>query len=164
MDIASRLQSNALVDWVAELGLIIEHLERGTAPWHCSWQRDVGIPRNFQTGKAYSGINVLLLGFRHQPSRWWLTFQQALERGGHVRKPMIRCKRSGCSSGNTPSSMPLRSTTSSSLELLSVFESLMASFGLWMDESPTFTHFGLIPFMKKHRGVGAGLELHGMNT
>lgn len=66
--------------------LIIEHLERGTVPWHCPWQRDVGIPRNFHSGKAYNGINVLLLGFRHRPSPWWMTFQQALERGGHVRK------------------------------------------------------------------------------
>jgi antirestriction protein ArdC len=66
--------------------LIIEHLERGTVPWRCPWQRDVGIPRNFHTGKTYNGINVLLLGLRHQPSPWWLTFQQALERGGHVRK------------------------------------------------------------------------------
>lgn len=66
--------------------LIIEHLERGTVPWRCPWQRDVGIPRNFHTGKTYNGINVLLLGLRHQASPWWLTFQQALERGGHVRK------------------------------------------------------------------------------
>lgn len=66
--------------------LIIEHLERGTVPWRCPWQRDVGIPRNFHSGKAYGGVNVLLLGFRHRPSPWWLTFRQALERGGHVRK------------------------------------------------------------------------------
>jgi hypothetical protein len=46
--------------------LIIEHLERGTVPWRCPWQRDVGIPRNFHTGKTYNGINVLLLGLRHQ--------------------------------------------------------------------------------------------------
>ena len=66
--------------------LIIEHLERGTVPWRCPWQRDVGVPRNFHSGKAYGGVNVLLLGFRHQPSPWWLTFRQTLERGGHVRK------------------------------------------------------------------------------
>ncbi|MFO1486410.1 MAG: zincin-like metallopeptidase domain-containing protein [Verrucomicrobiaceae bacterium] len=66
--------------------LIIEHLERGTVPWRCPWQRDVGIPRNFHSGRAYNGINVLLLGLRHRPSPWWMTFQQAQERGGHVRK------------------------------------------------------------------------------
>ena len=66
--------------------IIIEHLERGTVPWRCPWQREVGIPRNFHTGKPYNGINVLLLGLRHQPSPYWLTFRQALERGGCVRK------------------------------------------------------------------------------
>ena len=66
--------------------LIIEHLERGVVPWRCPWQREVGIPRNFHTGKTYNGINVLLLGLRHLPSPYWLTFCQAQERGGHVRK------------------------------------------------------------------------------
>lgn len=66
--------------------IIIEHLERGTVPWRCPWQREVGIPRNFNTGKPYNGINVLLLGLRHRPSPYWLTFRQALERGGCVRK------------------------------------------------------------------------------
>lgn len=66
--------------------LIIEHLERGVVPWRCPWQREVGIPRNFHTGKTYNGINVLLLGLRHLPSPYWLTFRQAQERGGHVRK------------------------------------------------------------------------------
>lgn len=66
--------------------IIIEHLERGTVPWRCPWQREVGIPRNFHSGKTYKGINVLLLGMRHMPSPHWLTFRQALELGGHVRK------------------------------------------------------------------------------
>lgn len=66
--------------------LIVEHLERGVVPWRCPWQREVGIPRNFHTGKTYNGINVLLLGLRHLPSPYWLTFRQAQERGGHVRK------------------------------------------------------------------------------
>jgi RHS repeat-associated protein len=66
--------------------LIIEHLERGTVPWRCPWQKSVGIPRNFHTGRPYNGINVLLLGLSHHASPWWLTYQQALQRGGHVRK------------------------------------------------------------------------------
>jgi antirestriction protein ArdC len=66
--------------------LFFEHLERGVVPWRCPWQREVGIPRNFHTGKTYNGINVLLLGLRHMPSPYWLTFRQAQERGGHVRK------------------------------------------------------------------------------
>jgi antirestriction protein ArdC len=66
--------------------LIIEHLERGTVPWRCPWQKSVGIPRNFHTGRSYNGINVLLLGLSHHASPWWLTYQQALQRGGQVRK------------------------------------------------------------------------------
>lgn len=70
----------------AVTNIIIEHLERGVVPWRCPWQREVGIPRNFHTGKTYNGINVLLLGMRHMASPYWLTFRQAQELGGHVRK------------------------------------------------------------------------------
>lgn len=49
-----------------------------------------GLPANAVTGRAYSGINVLLLwvdaadkGFA---SHRWLTFKQALDVGGNVRK------------------------------------------------------------------------------
>jgi len=42
------------------------------------------------TGRAYSGVNVLLLwataAERGYPSAGWLTFKQALDAGGHVRK------------------------------------------------------------------------------
>jgi len=70
----------------AVTNLIIEHLERGVVPWRCPWQREVGIPRNFHTGKTYNGINVLLLGMRHMASPYWLTYRQAQELGGHVRR------------------------------------------------------------------------------
>lgn len=70
----------------AVTNIIIEHLERGVVPWRCPWQREVGIPRNFHTGKTYNGINVLLLGMRHMASPYWLTYRQAQELGGHVRK------------------------------------------------------------------------------
>lgn len=66
--------------------LIIQHLEKGVVPWRCPWNREVGRPRNFQTGKAYRGVNVMLLGCRFAASPWWMTYRQALERGGHVRK------------------------------------------------------------------------------
>ncbi len=66
--------------------LILEHLEKGTVPWRCPWNREVGRPCNFQSGKPYRGINALLLGWRHCGSPWWLTYRQAQERGGQVRK------------------------------------------------------------------------------
>jgi len=31
-------------------------------------------------------VNVFLLGLRGYSSPWWITYQQALQRGGHVRK------------------------------------------------------------------------------
>ena len=66
--------------------LIIEHLEKGVVPWRCPWNRETGRPRNFQSGKPYRGINTILLGCRFAASPWWMTYRQALERGGHVRK------------------------------------------------------------------------------
>ena len=48
------------------------------------------MPRNAVTQRAYSGANVLLLWSRAQESGFsdprWLTFNQALELGGNVRK------------------------------------------------------------------------------
>jgi antirestriction protein ArdC len=48
------------------------------------------MPRNAVTGRAYSGANVLLLWSYAQESAFadprWLTFKQALEAGGNVRR------------------------------------------------------------------------------
>jgi antirestriction protein ArdC len=65
---------------------ILKHLENGVVPWRRPWRRVVGRPRNFQTGKPYHGINVLLLGWTLYESPWWMTFRQVSERGGFVRK------------------------------------------------------------------------------
>lgn len=72
---------------------IIEALEMGGKPWVCPWKRNgavSGIPSNFTTGTAYSGMNIMLLwcsaakqGFND--SRW-LTYKQAQEQGAKVRK------------------------------------------------------------------------------
>ena len=74
---------------------IIIALENGVAPWKKPWRRAdgsyiAGLPLNASTGRQYSGINVLLLwmsaaeqGFR---SSQWLTYRQAQEIGGQVRK------------------------------------------------------------------------------
>ncbi|MDJ0279002.1 zincin-like metallopeptidase domain-containing protein [Sphingomonas sp. 2R-10] len=74
---------------------IVAELEAGRVPWVQPWgtaaaKASIGLPRNAATGRAYSGINVLILwgaviehGF---PGQGWLTFRQALALGGHVRK------------------------------------------------------------------------------
>jgi antirestriction protein ArdC len=76
-------------------GKIIAELEGGLFPWVQPWgspaaKAPLGLPRNASTGRAYSGINILILwgavvehGFSGQG---WLTFRQALSLGGHVRK------------------------------------------------------------------------------
>jgi antirestriction protein ArdC len=70
---------------------IIAELEIGAAPWIKSWSATPGAntPCNAVTNRPYSGCNVILLwmaraaGYR---APRFLTFKQALELGGHVRK------------------------------------------------------------------------------
>ena len=71
---------------------ITARLKAGVVPWRQPWSsRGFGVmPRNAATQRAYSGVNVLLLWSRAQESGYaaplWLTFKQALELGGNVRK------------------------------------------------------------------------------
>ena len=46
----------------------------------------MGPPANFSSWNRYNGVNVLLLGSLYYESPFWLTFRQAKELGGHVRK------------------------------------------------------------------------------
>lgn len=55
-----------------------------TKPWKVG--QAFGLPRNAKTGKDYRGCNVLMLLSRNFASREWLTYKQAAEMGGHVRK------------------------------------------------------------------------------
>lgn len=65
---------------------IITHLEQGVVPWQSPYFSKVGLPRNFSTQKYYQGINVFLLGSLRFTSPYFLTYIQAKELGGHVRK------------------------------------------------------------------------------
>lgn len=69
---------------------IISSLKAGVIPWEKPWKspRFAGgpFPRNFSTGKPYRGINVLLLWSSDYSSPFWLTFKQAQELKGNVRK------------------------------------------------------------------------------
>ena len=66
--------------------LILQHLARGVVPWRCPWRQQTGRPRNFHTGNAYQGVNVLLLGLQRFTSPYWMTFRQTQEQGGCVRQ------------------------------------------------------------------------------
>lgn len=72
---------------------VLAEMKAGAAPWIKPWSayaKGDAIPRNATTGRPYSGANVILLwtaraalGF---PTGRFLTFKQALEAGGNVRK------------------------------------------------------------------------------
>jgi antirestriction protein ArdC len=73
---------------------IVEALERGVKPWTQPWNAShaaghVSRPLR-HTGEPYSGINVLTLWSSamgaHYTAPIWMTFRQAIELGGHVRK------------------------------------------------------------------------------
>src|ERR1700761_1104804 len=69
---------------------ILASLKAGVIPWEKPWKspRFAGgpFPRNFSTGRPYRGINVLLLWASDYSSPFWLTFKQAQELKGNVRK------------------------------------------------------------------------------
>ena len=67
---------------------ILEQLESGTAPWRKPWKISgkAGLPKNAVTRRQYRGINLWILLGSGFTSQKWLTFKQALELGGHVRK------------------------------------------------------------------------------
>lgn len=64
---------------------ICDILERGEIPWRKPWRR-IGAPKNLISKKPYRGVNVLTLCALGYDSPWFLTFKQAKELGGAVRK------------------------------------------------------------------------------
>lgn len=72
---------------------IIAALEAGVKPWSCPWKRVQGmsgLPSNFATGIAYSGMNIMLLWCSASEQGFcdsrWMTYKQAQAVGGQVRK------------------------------------------------------------------------------
>ncbi|RYZ10772.1 MAG: DUF1738 domain-containing protein, partial [Myxococcaceae bacterium] len=71
---------------------VVAALEGGAPPWAAPWRGGNGRmrPANAATGRAYRGINILLLNMQAAaagyPSSEWLTFNQAKSLGAHVRR------------------------------------------------------------------------------
>ena len=73
---------------------IIESLETGVRPWLKPWNAEHAagkITRPLRhNGEPYSGINVFMLWMEAEASGYtapiWMTFRQAKELGGHIRK------------------------------------------------------------------------------
>lgn len=67
---------------------IVAALERGTVPWRHPW-RARGL-RNAVSHRPYRGINLLVLSLTSMEAGYddarWLTFRQAEQLGGHVRR------------------------------------------------------------------------------
>ena len=73
---------------------IVSHLERGVRPWLKPWNAEhpagrITRPLRYN-GKPYSGINVLSLWASAMVQNFaapiWMTFKQATELDGHIRK------------------------------------------------------------------------------
>lgn len=71
---------------------IIAMLESGVVPWRSPilGQSKAGWPKNLDSGREYRGVNVFLLAFtaycKGYGSAYWMTFNQAKAKGGHIRK------------------------------------------------------------------------------
>jgi antirestriction protein ArdC len=69
---------------------ILASLKSGVIPWEKPWTAPTypggRLPRNFKTGREYRGINVFLLWSSPYSSPFWLTFKQAQDLKGNVRK------------------------------------------------------------------------------
>lgn len=70
---------------------IISLLESGTVPWRRPWRTQTHCPKNLLSGKPYRGINVFLLHCLGYQSPYFVTYNQAKQRGGQVRKGEKGC-------------------------------------------------------------------------
>ncbi|MDD5596573.1 MAG: zincin-like metallopeptidase domain-containing protein [Victivallaceae bacterium] len=64
---------------------IIAELENGNIPWHCSWRPAEWRCRNLVSGRAYRGINAILLSNLPYESPFYLTLRQLRKLGGELR-------------------------------------------------------------------------------
>ncbi len=63
---------------------IIERLKQGVVPWRKPWYTEN--PKNLLSKREYRGVNSLLLGSAPYTSPYWLTYRQAQQSGGYVRR------------------------------------------------------------------------------
>lgn len=69
---------------------IVAQLRNGTAPWIQPWgspsHTNTAVPHNALTGNVYRGMNTVLLWGAPYNNNGWLTYKQAQQAGGNVRK------------------------------------------------------------------------------
>ncbi len=64
---------------------IVKKLDEGTIPWKRPWN-GLGSAKNVISQKEYQGINRFLLDLSSYDSNYWLTYKQAKDLGGHIKK------------------------------------------------------------------------------
>lgn len=70
---------------------IVALLQQGVIPWQKPWQGGEHAPRNLITGREYRGVNIFLLNAASYSSPCWLTFKQAQQLGGCIRRGEKAC-------------------------------------------------------------------------
>ncbi len=80
----SKTETKSAYDLITER--ILEALDQGIVPWRKSWSLSAGVRPQSIVGRAYSGINALVLGLSGYSDPRWLTYKKAGELGGNVLK------------------------------------------------------------------------------
>lgn len=67
---------------------VFEAIKNGNAPWHKPWKTGVlqEMPKNASTNNEYKGINTINLAMSGFNDPRWVTYNQAKEMGGQVKK------------------------------------------------------------------------------
>ncbi len=109
---------------------IIEKLEQGVIPWKKPWTAG-GAPQNLISKKEYRGINIFLLDCAGYSFPYFLTYKQAQDRGGNVRKgekgfpvvfwKMVQKKKSPDDPGPRPGEVSTKEDTFPVLRYYTVF-------------------------------------------
>jgi len=65
---------------------VTDLLQQGTVPWKKTWNATTNMPKNMISKKEYRGVNVFLLACMPYSSPYWMTYKQATDLKGHIRK------------------------------------------------------------------------------
>ena len=65
---------------------VTDLLQQGTVPWKKTWNATTNMPKNLISKKEYRGVNVFLLACMPYSSPYWMTYKQATDLKGHIRK------------------------------------------------------------------------------
>lgn len=70
---------------------IVGLLDQGIIPWQQPWKAREMSPRNLVSQHEYRGVNIFLLNASCYQSPYWLTFKQARELGGSIKRGEKAC-------------------------------------------------------------------------